>query len=136
MISSAISPADRFDFAFAAAYRAAAVAFGVTPHNAEAVVADARLRVRFGPWRLETALENIADAVVTGPYSFIKTAGPARLAVTDRGLTFATNGHRGVELHFHRKVPGIEPSGLIRHPELTLTVRDIDRFIERIKLRG
>jgi hypothetical protein len=28
-------------------------------------------------------------------HAFWKTAGPARLGVTDRGLTFATNGERG-----------------------------------------
>ena len=33
---------------------------------------------------------------ITGPYAFWKTAGPARYAVTDSGLTFATNGDRGV----------------------------------------
>lgn len=43
--------------------------------------------------------------------------------MTDRGLTFATNGERGLVLSFARPVTGIDPLGLIRHPELTLTRR-------------
>ncbi len=89
--------------------------------------------MRFGPWRVRTTIANISDVSVTGPYAFLKTAGPARLAVTDRGLTFATNADRGVLLSFRAAIPGIEPTGLLRHPELTLTVADIDRFTERIR---
>ncbi len=56
------------------------------------------------------------------------TAGPARLAITDRGLTFATNGDRGVLLTFATPVQGLDPVGLLRHPELTVTVADTDRL--------
>jgi hypothetical protein len=55
------------------------------------------------------------------------------LAVTDRGLTFATNGERGVLISFHEPVPGLEPTGLLRHPELTVTVADIDGLVERLR---
>ncbi len=129
-------PPDIFAFAFTPAYRVAALAFGITPHTAEAVILDTQLRVRFGPWRLDTPLDNVRAVAVTGPYAFLKTAGSARLAVTDRGLTFATNGDRGVRLRFREKVRGIEPTGLLRHPELTLTVRDIDRFVQRVRERA
>ncbi len=88
-------------------------------------MSEKALDVRFGPWRLSTPLENVSDAAVTGPYALWKTAGPARLAVTDRGLTFATNGARGVRISFRRPVRGIEPLGVIRHPELTVTVADV-----------
>jgi hypothetical protein len=132
-MASQLSPPDIFDFRFTPPYRAASLAFGITPHTAEAVIAGVGLRVRFGPWRVDTSLENISDVAVTGPYTFLKTAGPARLAVTDRGLTFATNGERGVLLNFRHAVRGIEPTGLLRHPELTLTVRDIDRFVQRVR---
>ena len=63
-------------------------------------VGDQVLAVQFGPWRLSTPLANITDAAVMGPYAFWKTAGPARLAITDRGLTFATNGKSGVLISF------------------------------------
>ena len=77
-------------------------------------------------------MSNIAAVVVTGPYVFSKTAGPARLGITDRGLTFASNGDRGACLSFHSPVAGIDPFGLIRHPELTLTVLDVDGLVEAL----
>jgi hypothetical protein len=117
---------ERFEFRFAPAYRRAARIFGVTPMTAWLDVDSETLRARFGPWRVRTPLANITAVALTGPYAFVKTAGPARLAVTDRGLTFATNGDRGVLITFRRPVPGIEPTGLLRHPELTVTVSDVD----------
>src|SRR3954469_21386915 len=124
----AASGAERFDFAFAPAYRAPARAFGVTPARSWVEVGDETLEARFGPWRVSTPLANVADVAVTGPYAFLKTAGPARLAVTDRGLTFATNGDRGVRIDFRTPVPGLDPLRLIKHPELTVTVEDYDRL--------
>jgi hypothetical protein len=123
-----VSSPRRFAFAFAPAYRRAARGFGVTPAKAWVEVGEDRLRARFGPWRVDTPLSNISDVAVTGPYRFVKTAGPARLAITDRGLTFATNGRRGVRVSFRTPVPGLDPLGLIRHPELTVTVADVDEL--------
>ena len=73
---------------------------------------------------------------VTGPYAFLKTAGPARLAITDRGLTFATNGDRGVLVSFRTPVRGLDPLGLLRHPELTLTVCDVDGLAALLRERA
>ncbi len=123
-----MSDVERFRFAFARSYRAAARAFGITPETAWVDVGDQALEVHFGPWRLSTPLTNITDAAVTGPYAFWKTAGPARLAITDRGLTFATNGKSGVLISFRTPVRGLEPLGVIRHPELTVTVAEVDRL--------
>ena len=121
-----VSDTHRFHFSFAPRYRALSRPFGVRPENALVEVSETELEVRFGPWRLATPLTNVSDATVTGPYALWKTAGPARLAVTDRGLTFATNGARGVRISFRQPVRGIEPLGLIRHPELTVTVADVE----------
>jgi hypothetical protein len=123
-----VSSPRRFAFAFAPAYRRAARGFGVTPAKAWVEVGEDRFRARFGPWRVDTPLSNISDVALTGPYRFVKTAGPARLAITDRGLTFATNGRRGVRVSFRTPVPGLDPLGLIRHPELTVTVADVDEL--------
>jgi hypothetical protein len=51
-----------------------------------------------------------------------------RWAITDRGLTFATNGDRGVLVTFAAAVRGLDPLGLLRHPELTVTVADTKRL--------
>ena len=58
-----------------------------------------------------TPLANIVEVAITGPYAFVKTAGPARLGITDRGLTFATNGQRGVLLQFAEPIRGMDPWG-------------------------
>jgi hypothetical protein len=123
-----MSEAERFDFSFDPAYRSAARPFGITPDKAWVEVSGERLEARFGPWRVSTSRANVVDAVITGPYAFWKTAGPARLAITDRGLTFATTGARGVLITFARPVRGLDPFGLLRHPELTVTVRETDRL--------
>jgi hypothetical protein len=114
----------RFGFAFDALFRAAALPFGVTPSTAVVVLDNGAFRARFGPWRVSTPLANIVAAEVTGPYRRIKTAGPARLSFSDRGLTFATNSRRGVCLTFAQPVAGLEPTGRLRHPNLTVTVAD------------
>ena len=125
--------AERFEFRFAPSYRRAARLFGITPATAWVEVGPDTLAARFGPWRVRTELANVTGVAVTGPYAFVKTAGPARLAVTDRGLTFATNGERGVRIDFHDAVPGIEPLGVLKHPELTVTVADVDRLLSVLR---
>jgi hypothetical protein len=125
---SAMGAVEHFDFSFDPSYRSAARLFGIRPATAWVEVSDQRLEARFGPWRVSTPLSNVVDAVTTGPYAFLKTAGPARLAITDRGLTFATTGKRGVRIRFARPVRGLDPLGLVRHPELTVTVRESDRL--------
>lgn len=109
--------------------------FGVTPRTAWVDVHEDVLHARFGPWHLRTPMRNVANVVVTGPYAFLKTAGPARLSITDRGLTFATNGDRGVLVTFRMPLPAIEPLGLLRHPELTVTVADVDSFASLLRER-
>jgi hypothetical protein len=124
----------RFPFRFDPAYRRLARLFGVTPARAWVDLSEEELEARYGPWRLLTPTSNITAAEVTGPYAFVKTAGPARLGITDRGLTFASNGDRGVCITFHSPVPGLDPFGRIRHPELTVTVLDVDGLMEALCL--
>src|SRR5437764_9091427 len=126
----------RFAFAFAEPYRVAALPFGVRPDNAYVEVGERTVRANFGRWLVQTPLTNVTDVAVTGPYRFIKTAGPARLGITDRGLTFATNGERGVCLTFAERVWGFDRLGLVRHPNLTVTVRDIERLATLLAARA
>lgn len=119
---------DRFEFSFSPTYQRLARGFGIKPSTAWVEVTDEKLRAVFGRWRVSTPRENVTGAAVTGPYALIKTAGPARLSFTDRGLTFATNGDRGTLITFATPVPGLDPFRLLRHPELTVTVADPDRL--------
>ena len=127
---------ERFSFRFADAYRRPARLFGITPEKAWVEVGEGMLKAHFGRWRVTTPLANISAVQTTGPYAFLKTAGPARLAITDRGLTFATNGERGVLISFHSPVRGLDPMGVLRHPELTVTVEDIDGLAELLRSRA
>lgn len=116
----------RHHFAFTRAYRIAGLPFRVTPTTAWVEVGDTDLVVRFGPWSLRTPLANVAGTTETGGYAFLKTAGPPHLSLADRGISFATNPHRGLCVSFHRPVRGIEPTGRLLHPGATLTVADPD----------
>ena len=115
-----------FAFDFDPLYRAVALAFGITPGRTGVDVEGGRLVARYGPWRLSTDVSNIEGTEVTGPYRTHTTLGPARLSLADRGLTFSSNGRRGLCIRFKEPVPGIEPTGRLRHPGLTVTVADVD----------
>lgn len=114
----------RHEFAFTPAYRAAGLVFGVTPRTAWVEVGPDGLRVRYGPWRLSTTLDNLREATVTGGFAFLKTAGPPHLSFADRGISFTTNGRAALCLAFDRPVRGIEPTGRLAHPGATLSVAD------------
>ncbi|MGW3966143.1 hypothetical protein ACWED2_40415 [Amycolatopsis sp. NPDC005003] len=91
----------------------------------------AGLRVRFGPWLVETPLSNLAGAEATGPYRALRVFG-VRLSLADRGLTFGTTTRGGVCLRFREPVRGIEPWGRLRHPGLTVTVSEPDLVAEAV----
>ena len=124
----------RFPFRFDPVYRRLARPFGVTPELAWVDLGKGEFEARYGRWRVRTPLGNVAHAAVTGPYAFWKTAGPARLGITDRGLTFASNGVSGVCVTFHEPVPGMA-AGRIRHPEITVTVLDVNGLVEALAQR-
>lgn len=121
---------EEFRFRFDARYALAARLFGITDRRAVVRVTDQHLTARFGPWFARTPLANVRAASVTGPYHFVKTAGPAHLSFADRGLTFATNGDRGVCMEFTEPITGMDPWGLLHHPNLTVTVTDTERLVE------
>ena len=124
--------ARRFAFRFVPRYERAAKLFGITPGHAWVEVREHELEARYGRWRLITPISNIASVALTGPYLFIKTAGPPRLGITDIGLTFASNGEEGVLISFRNKVACLGP---LRHPELTVTVAQPDELAELLRQR-
>jgi hypothetical protein len=125
------TPVQRFAFRFDPWYRLVALPFAVAPASAHVDVTTADdgqrvLSARFGPWCVTTPVDNVADTNVTGPYSLLKTAGPAHVSIVDFGLTFASNGARGLCIRFKRSVPGVAPTGRLRNPALNVTVDDVD----------
>jgi hypothetical protein len=92
-------------------------------------VSDDALTVRFGPWTMTTPRSNVAEISESGPYAPWKVIGPPRLSMADRGITFATNAERGVCIRFFEPIAGIEPTGSILHPGMTVTVADPDGLL-------
>ena len=125
-----------FDFDFDPEYRAAALVFGVTPDRPGVEVTDGRFVARYGFWRLETDVANVASTQVSGPYRLLTTIGPAHLSLADLGLTFASNRRRGLCMTFKEPVPGLEPTGRLRHPGLTVTVADVDGLARALGSAG
>jgi hypothetical protein len=90
------------------------------------------LDVRFGPWHLTTPAANIRSASIGGPYTAWRVLGP-RLSLADRGITFGTTTTAGVCVLFHNPVRGIEPTGLLRHPNMTVTVAQPERLVSALR---
>jgi hypothetical protein len=122
-----------FCFRWATPYRVLAAPFGVTPRRAYVRVGAGVFEVRFGPWHLETPVSNVAGCDETGGYSLARTAGPAHLSFADRGVTFATNGDRGLCVRFRTPVPALDPLRRIRHPAATVTVEDVEGLAEALR---
>lgn len=106
--------------------------FFVHPESCSVRIERDQLTVLFGRWSLTTPLINIADVAITGPYTWWKVAGPAHLSFKDRGVTFATNDEQGVRISFVDPVAALEPSGVLTHPNVTVTVADVDAFVDAL----
>ena len=117
-------------FRFTPAYRLPALLFTITPARAWVRVTDTELHMKFGFWKLRTPRENISCTRLTGDYSLIKTAGPARLSLADHGVTFATNSDQGLCICFHEPVRVL--SKRLLHPGITVTVADPQRLKEEL----
>jgi hypothetical protein len=126
----------RFPFAFEPLYLAAALPFGVTPGRSWVAVEDGRLEAHFGFWAVATPLTNVAGTERSGPYTALKTVGPAHLSVADRGVTFASNSRSGLCVRFAEPVVCIDPTGHLRHPGLTVTVADVDGLAAALEERA
>ena len=122
---------ETFEFEFEDRYRPLLRLLGVTPETSSVVVGDGMLRCRFGPWSLDTPLSNITCVSRTGPYRGYRAIG-ARGSFADRGVTFGTTTRGGLCVEFAEPVPALLPTDAVRHPGLTLTVRDIDGLAEAL----
>ena len=98
--------------------------FGVRPsRDGVTLTDDGRFEATYGFLRIGTELENIAGAHVLTDFRWWTAAG-ARLSFADDGLTFGTNAHGGVCVHFRTKVPS--PLRRAGHSALTVTVADLE----------
>jgi hypothetical protein len=119
---------DRFDFAFSRVLSWPLALIGVTPWTAHVEVTDEHFTVRFGPWSLTTPRSNVEGASVTGPYLAFRVLGP-HVSLADRGVTFGTSWRRGVCVRFRQPVSAALPTGLLKHPAVTVTVEDPEALV-------
>jgi hypothetical protein len=126
------APVHCFPFDFRDALGVASRLFWAWPWSSGVAVSAHEIWIRYGPWVLHTELSNIRSARITGPYHWWKVAGPARVSVRDGGVTFASTARRGVCLQFREPVPGALPTESVRHPSVTVTVRDPDGLVSLI----
>ena len=94
---------------------------GALPRRDGVTITDDRFVATFGVLRVSTPLDNISEAHVTGPYRWWTAVGP-RLSFADDGLTFGTNSHAGLCVHFRNKIKRVV--GFRDHSALTVTVAD------------
>ncbi len=87
---------------------------------------DGRLVARYGPFRVDVPLSDVQEARVTGPYRWWTAVGP-RLSMVDDGLTFGTNAHAGVCIHFQPPIHRV--LGFRDHSALTVTVADTEGLV-------
>jgi len=70
---------------------------------------------------VKTTLDNIDHTLVTGPHRWYTAVG-LRLSLTDDGLTFGTNHHKGLWIAFVDKIPRV--IGFRDHSLLWVSVAD------------
>ena len=117
-----------FPLAFDVPFQLVSALVGVRPANAGVAFVDDQLVARFGHWVVTTPVTNVIRAEETGPFAWPKVIGAPHLSLADRGLTFAGNARAGLCLRFRTAVPGLEPTGFLQHPTLTVTLAEPDEF--------
>ncbi len=126
---------EQFEFAFDPTFRPFLALIGVTSSTAHVTLTADQLVARFGPWTCETPIGNVHDVCRTGPYHWYKAIGP-RGSFVDRGLTFGTTPKGGVCVLLREPVPGLTPVGPLRHPGITLTLAEPERFVASLRRRA
>lgn len=126
---------ETFPFAFDARYAWMLRLLGVREDNAEVVVDDTSLAVRFGRWKVHTPIGNVAGLEITEGYRWFKAIG-IRGSLADHGITFGTNAARGLCVKFVEPIPALVPLSPIKHPGMTLTVADVDGLAAALRRRG
>jgi hypothetical protein len=124
----------RFAFDFHPLFRVTSFLFlGISPRSAWVEVDGDHVEIRFGVWHMVFDRSDIEAVSVTGPYRPWKVIGPPHLSLDDEGITFGTNAERGVCIRLLHPVRGLEPTGLLRHPGITVTVADVDGLVAALR---
>ena len=108
-------------------YERPARLFGVKPENAGVEVGDERFEAHFGHWRVRTPLTNIAAVEVTWAVRILEYGRPgASRRYRPRTRRSRPTATAACWCPFGSPCLGVEPTGLLKHPELTVTVADVE----------
>lgn len=114
-----------FAFDFDRRVRPLLAAGAITARTCGVRISADRLLIRFGLLRLETAVANVVDMRVTGPYELWRSAG-VRMSRRDSGITFGTSAGPGVCILFDEPVRVLYP-----HEACTVTVAQPHALVAR-----
>jgi hypothetical protein len=104
--------------------------FGVRDGNAY-VDLDGELDARFGFYRVQTPMNNIASWRIEGPWLWITAIG-VRTSIRHRDVTFGGSPRGGVRVDFKDPVRFL----FFRIPALYVTVEDLDGLAAALTERG
>lgn len=125
----------RYAFEFQNRYRPMLAALGVFPGTAWVDVDDDGVHAKFGLIGAEITYDNIEYVCVSGPYLAVKAIGP-RLSFADQGMTMGTTTAGGVCIKVKQPIKGLDPTGNLLHPGLTVTVVDREGFAADVRRRA
>jgi hypothetical protein len=122
--------ADRYLYAVDRRFIPLLIPFGLRAKTDGVTVDEEGLfSATFGWFHISTPISNVDDAHDTTDYRWWTAIG-ARTSWVDDGLSFGTNAHAGVCVHFKEKVPSLfSRKG---HSALTVTVRDVEGLVDAL----
>jgi len=107
------------------------IVFGVTPALAYATIDDHLCAVRFGRFRLETAVANIERWTIEGPWRWVTAIG-VRRSIRGGDISFAGSPRGGVRLDLRQPVR-FRP---FRVPAVYVGAEDLEGFAAALAERG
>ena len=110
-----------FPYRFDKRWNALFFALDVDDKDGVTITRGGALTATFGRFKVKTKLDNIDHTLVTGPHRWYTAVG-LRLSLTDDGLTFGTNHHKGLSITFVAKIPVV--IGFKKHATLWVSVVD------------
>ncbi|MCP4308061.1 MAG: hypothetical protein GY788_24945 [bacterium] len=122
-----------FPYRFDRRWQAAFLALGVKKDDGVTITESGMLQAKYGRFKVETPLSNVASTEVTGPHRWYTAVG-LRLSGTDDSITFGTNHRLGLSILFTEKVRRV--IGLRRHSTLWVSVAEPEELAAAIGARA
>ena len=106
------------------------LALGIKSDDGVTVFPNGDLVATYGRFKVKTTLDNIDHTEITGPHRWYTAVG-LRLSMTDDGITFGTNHHKGLSIAFGKRISRV--IGLRKHSLLWVSVADPEGLAKAIQ---